>query len=115
MNLEQKLLVCEAMLARLDAAMTSAEAEVMHSSALEEHLRRLLDNLEAEQARLDQNIETAAMTQDNSPVRGMAEAQDETRDLQNIREQMARIRAVQSRLLLLLYSSDPSDPSAQHP
>src|SRR3712207_2838026 len=58
MTLEQKLQVCEAMLARLDAAMTSAEAEVLHSSALEQHLRRLLTNLEAEQARLGDNIQT---------------------------------------------------------
>jgi hypothetical protein len=114
MNLEQKLLVCEAMLARLDAAMASAEAEVMHSSALEGHLRRLLDNLQAEQARLDQDIKAVAMTQESSsgPVHGTAGAQDRAFDLQDLQEQMERIRAVQSRLLLLLYSSDSSD---QHP
>ena len=112
MNIGQKLLVCEAMLARLDAAMASAEAEVMHSSALEGHLRRLLDNLEAEQARLDRNIKAVAMPQGNGsgPVRGTA--QDGAIDLQELQEQMARIRAVQSRLLLLLYAADPS---AQHP
>jgi hypothetical protein len=108
MNIEQKLLVCEAMLARLDAAMTSAEVEVTQSSALEDHLRRLLANLEAEQARIDQNIRTAATTQDGAVAPPSAGARSKPRDIQNLLEQMARIRAVQNRLLLFLYSSDPA-------
>jgi hypothetical protein len=66
MNLDKKLLVCESMLARLDAAMASAEAEVVHSGALEDYLRRLLKNLEAEQAELDHNLRAAVLMKDNS-------------------------------------------------
>jgi len=112
MTLEQKLQVCEAMLARLDAAMTSAEAEVLHSSALEQHLRRLLANLEAEQARLGDNIQTAVMTEDGSPCLVQIAAESGNADIRRLMEQMSRIRAVQSRLLLLL---DSPDPPAQQP
>lgn len=48
MTLDERLLACESMLTRLDAVMASAEDEVRHSDALEEHLRRLLDTLDGE-------------------------------------------------------------------
>jgi hypothetical protein len=114
MNLDKKLLVCESMLARLDAAMASAEAEVGYSSALEDYLRRLLENLDAEQARLDRNIRSVVLTHDNSPgsARGTAWAQEDAGQLEHLHEQMTRIRAVQNRLHLLL---DAAESVAQHP
>lgn len=115
MNLDKKLLVCEAMLARLDAAMASAEAEAMHSSELEDYLRRLLENLEAEQAQIDQNIRAAVLAQDNSPgpIRGAAAAPDDASRLEHLHEQMTRIRVVQNRLVLLLDAAE--GVAAQHP
>jgi hypothetical protein len=114
MTLEQKLQVCEAMLARLDAAMTSAEAEVLHSSVLEQHLHTLLDNLAAEQTRLDRNIQSAVVAEDADPglVQAAAGNSSAARDIRNLMEQMARIRAVQGRLLLML---DAADSPAQQP
>ena len=109
MNLEQKLLVCETMLTRLDAAMASAEAEAMRSSALEGHLRGLLDNLTAEQARLDQNMRAIGA----DPGHRHAGKNDEDSRVQSLQEQMTRIKTVQGRLLLLLNS--PDGASAQHP
>src|SRR5688572_3434805 len=68
MNLDRKLLVCEAMLARLDAACASAEAEVKHAGALERHIRNLLAHLEAEQSRLDEKIREVAAEQNTFGV-----------------------------------------------
>jgi hypothetical protein len=101
------------MLARLDVAMASAEAEVMQSSALEDYLRRLHDNLEAEQARLDENIRAAVLTHDNSPGPVLVIADDDATRLQHLREQMTRILAVQNKLHHLL--SAPDHAGAQHP
>ena len=96
MNLDQKLLVCEAMLARLDAACASAEAEVKHADALGQHIRRLLGNLEAEQARLDEKIREVTSEQNgfNSP------RQDEP--LADMEHMMSRLRGVQARLTRLV-------------
>jgi hypothetical protein len=105
MTLDQRLLVCESMLARLDAAMRSAEAEAVRASAFEDELRRLLGNLESEQARLEREVRA-------SPDRDMEarRADDEPLDL---RARAARIATVEGRLLLLRDRADEAD--AQHP
>ena len=115
MNLDKKLLVCEAMLARLDEAMASAEAEAVRSSALEDYLRCLLENLEAEQAQIDQNIRAAVLGQDNGPgpIGGAAATPEEASRLEHLHEQMTRIRMVQNRLVLLLDAAE--GVAAQHP
>ena len=48
MDLDQEFLAVDAMLARLNAAMASADAEARHASALEGRLRRILDTLDLE-------------------------------------------------------------------
>ena len=65
MNIDQKLLVWEATLARLEEAMATAEAEARYSSALEGHLCRRLADLKAEQADLDDSGEVFATTRDD--------------------------------------------------
>ena len=96
MNLDQKLLVCEAMLARLDEACASAEAEVKHADALEQHIRGLLANLEAEQARLDRKIREVASEQNgfDSPQHDVP--------LTDMEYLMSRLRGVQARLTRLV-------------
>ena len=112
MNLDDKLLVCETMLARLDDAMTTAEAEARQSSALQDHLRRLLDNLDAEQAKLDQTIETAIVEGEGADPEPRPDGA-EVEALPNLHERLARIRTVQERLHLVLVATD--GVSAQHP
>ena len=53
MNLNQRLLVCESMLARLDAALAIADAESGCANAAELKMRTLLSRLEAEHQRRD--------------------------------------------------------------
>jgi hypothetical protein len=111
MNLDQKLLVCEAMLARLDAACASAEAEVKYAGALEEHIRGLLANLDAEQARLDQKIREVVAEQDSPDLRNL----EEQRPLPNMEQLMARLRAVQDRLMVLVPRCDELTPRIPDP
>ena len=49
MNLHQGLLVCESMLARLDAAFAIADAETECTRAAEQRMRRLVSRLQVEQ------------------------------------------------------------------
>jgi hypothetical protein len=48
MNLNQRLLVCEAMLARLDAALAHADAEIACTAAVEKHMGALVTRLKRE-------------------------------------------------------------------
>jgi len=100
MNLDQKLLVCEAMLARLDDACASAEAEVKHADALEQHMRGLLAHLEAEQSRLDEKIREVAAEQDG------AGAPEQDEPLADMEQLMSRLRGVQARLAILVQPRD---------
>ena len=97
MNLDQKLLVCEAMVARLDAACASAEAEVKHAGALEQHIRGLLAHLDAEQSRLDERIREVAAEQD-----GFDLAERDEPPLADMEQLMSRLWGVQARLALLV-------------
>jgi hypothetical protein len=111
MNLDQKLLVCEAMLARLDAACASAEAEVQHAGALAQHIRRLLAHLEAEQSRLDRKIREVAADQDEL---GGPEPDEPLSDMEQL---LSRLRGVQARLAVLVQPRDAAlyaipDPAA---
>ena len=56
MNVYKRLLVCEAMLARLDEALARADEELAHSNTLEEHIQIRLTDLEAEQQRIEQKL-----------------------------------------------------------
>ncbi len=107
MNLDQKLLACESTLARLDAAMTSAEAEAIRASALEDHLRRLLDNLEAGQARLGCTPHAVARTSrhDVGQPCGRADAADEAFPL-DLPERVAPLSEGQGKLPLLSHSEE---------
>jgi hypothetical protein len=97
MNLDQKLLVCEAMLARLDAACASAEAEVKHAGALEQHFGRLLAHLDAEQSRLDEKIREVAAGQEGFDLSPQKEP-----PLADMEQLMSRLRGVQARLARLV-------------
>jgi hypothetical protein len=109
MNLDQKLLVCEAMLARLDEACASAEAEVKHADALEQHIRRLLAHLEAEQSRLDEKIREVAAEQDGV---GAPEQDEPLADMEQL---MSRLRGVQARLAILVQPRDAALYAIPHP
>ena len=56
MNVYKRLLVCEAMLARLDEALARADEELAHSNTLEERIQIRLTALEAEQQRIEQKL-----------------------------------------------------------
>ena len=79
MSLDQKLLAWDAMLARLGAAMASAEAETKHSSALEDRLSRLLASLTAEEPGPDQTSQ-AHLEDTGAPDRGRSSLQSEPAD-----------------------------------
>jgi hypothetical protein len=56
MNLHQRLLVCEAMLARLDVALARADAEMACAAAAERHMDSLVTRLRREHERTHAKI-----------------------------------------------------------
>jgi hypothetical protein len=62
MNLSQRLLVCESVLARLDAALAFADEEIECTSAAEQQMRGLVSRLQAENERADYHIRPVSRT-----------------------------------------------------
>ena len=101
MNLCKRLLVCEAMLARLEDALAHADEELAHATIVEEHIERRLGDLQAEQERLERKLmELKAETPSNvppakvfkEPTRALHDVQPLTvlRELKAAQEQLIR-------------------------
>ena len=101
MNLCKRLLVCEAMLARLDEALARADEELAHSNTLEERIQIRLTDLEAEQQRIEQKLtdlkadlptDSASATAIKEPTRASHafDAGSVLRELKAAQEQLMR-------------------------
>lgn len=112
MDLDQEFLACDAMLARLNAAMASAEAEARHASALETRLRRILSTLDLGGTTFDPPLPSAA----GDPGLGRSPAGRSGPGLRRAPErpeQATPIRVAPGRLHRLLRL--PEGASARHP
>jgi hypothetical protein len=112
MNLDKKLLVCESMLARLDMALESAEAEVECSEALKDRVRSLLAHLKAEQERLDKELRklTPTPSRRQEPVDIASVANENFPGRTAAAFLLLRLHAVQERLTKFI--AGPNLPTA---
>ena len=101
MDLERTLFVCDSVLARLDRAMASARTEAAQASALEERLRRVLDDIAAEQVRIDCQAGSARFADENDATGLFLAARDEAVSMSELEAQMAAIKSVRGRFTLL--------------
>lgn len=108
MNLEKRLLVCESMLARLDAALAHADEELASASIVEAQIGGRLADLIADQERLIQKLRSVNSGLEGDPAREWQEPFPAFPQETSFGETLLKLRAAQETLMRAIDRNRPS-------